>query len=147
MIAATTLVTLDQYHAQYENENGYEYWFGEVVRKPAPTWLHAILQAQLSELLYQLGYFSGSELALRVLPDWEPRPDVSASLELEQPYPTKPIAIAIEILSNDEVSRLFSKCRKYVKMGIPQVFVFDPEAHDAWEWSWETRQHGAYSGS
>lgn len=140
MPAATTLLTLDQYHAQYEHQHGYEYWFGEVIRKPVPTWLHAIFQAQLAELLYRLGYFSGSELALRIDPTWEPRPDVSASLELEQPYPTKPIDIAIEILSDDQADLLFEKCQHYAALGIPQIFVFDPKARKAWEWSRESLQ-------
>jgi hypothetical protein len=41
----------------YAHENGWEYWFGEAVRKPVPTWLHAILQGLLAELLYKGRFF------------------------------------------------------------------------------------------
>ena len=138
MSAATTLLMIEQYREQYAGEPGWEYWFGEAVRKPVPTWLHGILQVILSDLLYKAGHYSASELDLRIDPNWEPRPDVAGALELEQPYPTKPIDVAIEILSDDKMGQLFRKCRHYVRIGIPQIFVFDPEARDAWEWSRET---------
>ena len=76
MATATGRMTLEQFHELYDSENGYEYWFGKAVRKHRPTWTHAILQGQLVELLTRLGYFSGSELTLRVDSEWEPRPDV-----------------------------------------------------------------------
>ena len=138
MPAATTLLTIEQYREQYAGETGWEYWFGEAVRKPVPTWLHGVLQLLLGQLLREAGYYSASELDLRIDPNWEPRPDVAGALTLEQPYPTKPIDVAIEILSDDKMGPLFAKCRHYVRIGIPQIFVFDPVARDAWEWSRET---------
>lgn len=135
----TATLSLEQYRADYASESGYEYWFGEVIRKSMPTWLHAILQALLGDVFYRLGYFSGSELTLRVDPQWEPRPDVVAALELTEPYPTRPVDIVVEILSPDDtMAFVFKKCRQYVRIGIPQIFVFDPEARDAWEWSRKT---------
>ncbi|HZQ56313.1 MAG TPA: Uma2 family endonuclease [Bryobacteraceae bacterium] len=132
----TATLTLEQYHAEYAGESGYEYWFGEVIRKPMPSWLHAVLQALLGDVFYRLGYFSGSELTLRVDPHWEPCPDVAAALELAEPYPTRPVDIVAEILSPDDtMAFVFKKCRQYVRIGIPQIFVFDPETRDAWEWS------------
>lgn len=135
MTAAPTLLTIDQFRDRYADEDGYEYWFGEAIRKPMPTWLHCILQAQLAELLYRLGYFAGSELSLRIDPHWEPRPDVVGALEMEEPYPTKPVEIAIEILSDDRMTTLYAKCRHYATIGVKQVFVFDPQERIAWEWS------------
>ncbi|MGA8025810.1 MAG: Uma2 family endonuclease, partial [Bryobacteraceae bacterium] len=65
--------------------------------------------------------------------------DVSASLKIEQPYPTKPVDIVAEILSPDDaMTKVFDKCRNYARIGIPQIFVFDPESKTAWEWSRET---------
>jgi len=135
MAATNPLLTLEQYHAQYAHENGWEYWFGEAVRKPVPTWLHAILQALLCDLIYKAGYFSGSELDLHIDPNWEPRPDVAAALELEQPYPTRPIDIAIEVLSDDQMGMLLEKCGHYARIGIPQIFVFDPKGRRIWTWN------------
>jgi hypothetical protein len=34
--------------------------------------------------------------------------------------------------------RVFQKCRHYVRVGIKSLFIVDPEARDAWEWSLET---------
>ena len=138
MATATTLLTLEQFNAQYANKHGYEYWFGEAVQKAMPTWLHGLLQLILGEVFHKLGYISGSEIDLRIDPNWQPRPDVTAALEIEQPYPTKPVDIVVEVLSDDPMTKVFEKCRNYVRIGIPQIFVFDPESRTAWEWSRET---------
>lgn len=138
MAAATTLLTLEQFNAQYAGEHGYEYWFGEVVQKGMPTWLHGLLQLILGEFFHKLGYISGSEIDLRVDPNWQPRPDVMAALEIEQPYPTKPVDVVAEVLSDDPMTKVFEKCRNYARIGIPQIFVFDPESRTAWEWSRQT---------
>jgi Uma2 family endonuclease len=138
MAAATTLLTLQEFHEQYANEHGYEYWFGEAVQKGMPTWLHGALQLILGELFYRLGYATGSEIELRIDPNWQPRPDVIASLEVQRPYPTRPVDIVAEILSDDPMTRVYEKCRNYARIGIAQIFVFDPESRTAWEWSRET---------
>jgi Uma2 family endonuclease len=36
------------------------------------------------------------------------------------------------------MTRVYEKCRHYERIGIPQVFVFDPESKTAWEWSRQT---------
>ncbi|MGI9075604.1 MAG: Uma2 family endonuclease [Bryobacteraceae bacterium] len=138
MAAGTSVLTLEQFNAQYAHEHGYEYWFGEVVQKGIPTWLHGLLQVILGDLFYKLGYASGSEIDLRIDPNWQPRPDVTAALEIEQPYPTKPVDIVAEVLSDDPMTKVFEKCRNYARIGIPQIFVFDPESNAAWEWNRET---------
>jgi Uma2 family endonuclease len=132
----TTLISLEQYHERYSNEHGYEYWFGEVVRKPVPTWLHSILQALLAELFTKAGYIAGSELDLRIDRDWEPRPDVAATLKaITEPYPTKPIEVVAEVLSPDDTRpKIKEKCSLYDSIGIAQIFVFDPERKQAWQW-------------
>lgn len=138
MAVATAGLTLEEFNAQYGNEHGYEYWFGEVVRKGMPTWLHGLLQAILMDFFYKLGYASGSEIELRIDRNWRPRPDVTAALQIEQPYPTKPVDIVAEILSEDDsMTRVFEKCRNYARIGIPQIFLFDPESRMAWEWNRE----------
>ena len=74
--APQTLLTLEEFDARYGSEPGWEYWFGEAVRKPVPTWYHGVLQVVLANLLLEAGYFSGSEIDLKVDPRWQPRPDV-----------------------------------------------------------------------
>lgn len=136
-----TLLTLEEFHAFYGNEHGYEYWFGEAVRKGMPTSLHGIMQAILARLFHASGYKTASEVDLRIDPEWEPRPDVLVSPRpIEQPYPTSAGTLTvIEVLSPDDaMPRVFQKCRNYVRVGIKSLFLIDPENRDAWEWSLET---------
>lgn len=134
-MASTTSLTLQEYRARYSSQSGYEYWSGEVVRKSVPTWLHSILQVLLAEIITRAGYTAGSELELRIDPEWEPRPDVAASRHVEHPYPTRPVDIVAEVLSPDDSMHLVhAKCTRYSRIGILQIFVLDPEAKTAWEW-------------
>lgn len=141
-MAAATHISLEEFHARYANERGYEYWFGEVVQKSEPTWLHAILQSLLAEIFYEHGYFSGSELDLRTSRDFQSRPDVAASLELESTgYPTKPIDIVAEILSPDDPpAKVLEKCQHYAELGIRQIYVFDPIERTAQQWDQPNKQ-------
>ena len=134
MASTTVSLTLQEYHARYASQSGCEYRFGEVVQKSAPTWLHSILQVLLGEVFARAGYTAGSELELRIDPKWEPRPDVSASLHIEHPYPTRPVDIVAEVLSPDRMLQVLEKCELYERIGIPRIFVFDPESRKAWEW-------------
>lgn len=136
MAPVTTNLTVEQYRERYANTKGAEFWFGEVRFKSVPTWLHALLQGLLAQLFTQAGYASGSELELRIDPNWEPRPDVAASLLIEEPYPTKPIDIAAEILSpGDSLHDVEEKCLHYARIGIRQIFVLDPERKTIREWA------------
>ncbi|MBV8867210.1 MAG: Uma2 family endonuclease [Acidobacteriaceae bacterium] len=137
MATATTHISVEDFHARYANENGYEYWFGRVVRKSVPTWLHAILQSLLAEIFYEQGYYSGAELDLRISREFQPRPDVAASLELDSlGYTTKPIDIVAEILSPDDaIRKVLEKCQHYAELGIPQIYVFDPVERSTAQWN------------
>jgi Uma2 family endonuclease len=137
-MAATVLLTLEEFHARYANEHGYEYWFGKAVRKGLPTTPHGILQGILMLLLSRILYAAGSEIELRIDPDWEPRPDVLASrYRLPEPYPTKPDhLIVFEVLSPDDTPALVvSKCLNYERIGIQWIFVVNPIARTAEQWS------------
>src|SRR6185312_8269983 len=140
MATATNLLTLEEFRKRYAEEKPYyEYWFGEAVQKSVPTWLHSLLQQILGEMLTRAGYRSGPELELRIASDWQPKADVAAALEIEHPYPTKPVDVVAEILSpDDRMSRVFEKCRQYARIGITKIFVLDPESKSSWEWSRET---------
>ncbi len=58
-------------------------------------------------MLMALRFDAGQEITIKLDPAYEPIPDVIAAEGLiEEPYPTKPFEIAIEILSpEDPVSR------------------------------------------
>jgi Uma2 family endonuclease len=136
MATVAGLLTLAQFHEQYDSERGYEFWFGKVVRKPMPTWLHGALQIFLGELFFRLGYFTSSEVSLRIDPNWEPRPDIAASLSPpEGLYPTRPVDIAIEIPSKNQTPTVTEKCQHYARIGIPQILVFDLDSRIVSQWS------------
>ncbi len=137
MATTTHALTIEEFRAQYQDKKPrYEYWFGEVVQKPVPTFLHSILVKLLLTALDNAGYESAPELELRIDPDWQPKPDVAAVSFVEQPYPTKPIDVVVEVLSpTDSMSGVFEKCRQYDRIGIKAIFVFDAEHH--WAWVWE----------
>lgn len=141
-MASALRVSLEEFQTRYANEGPYEYWFGEVVEKSAPTWLHAILQSLLGEIFYEQGYFSGPELDLRISREFQPRPDVAASLELESTgYPTRPIDMVAEILSpDDNLARMQEKCRYYADLGIKRIYVFDPVDRWAAEWNRDSNE-------
>ena len=135
-------MSLEEYQARYANESGYEFWFGEVVRKGLPTWFHAVLQGLLTQILYENGYIAGSELDLRVSRNFQPKPDVAAALEIaREDYPTKPVDIVIEILSPDDaMATVMEKCAHYTGLGIAQIYVFDPVERWAAQWDKATKQ-------
>ena len=138
MAAGTQLLTLEEFRLRYANEKPYyEYWFGEAIQKAVPTTSHGLLQFILCELLKRAGYRAAPEVELRIDPDWQPKPDVLASLSpLERPYPTKPVELVMEVLSpTDAMSLVYDKCQNYQRIGIEQIFVLDPESRKGWEWS------------
>src|SRR5579875_1491528 len=112
MATVTRPLTLEEFRYRYAYEKPYyEYWFGEAVQKSVPTWLHAVLQQLLCELLRQAGYKSGPEVELRIVDDWQPKPDVIGVTSMETEYPEKPFEIVAEVLSPDDpMPRVFEKC-------------------------------------
>ena len=60
-----SLLTLEEFDRLYGAEAGWEYWFGEAVKKPVPTWSHGILQIVLANLLFESGYYAGAEIDLK----------------------------------------------------------------------------------
>lgn len=137
MATITQPLTLQQFRTCYADQKPYyEYWFGKAIQKSVPTWLHAVLQKLLCDVLQQAGYKSGPEVELRIDPDWQPKPDVIGATNIDEEYPTKPVEIVAEVLSpDDKMLQVYEKCRQYERIGIDQIFVFDPKSKMAWIWS------------
>ena len=140
----TGRLTLDEFRREYATrDRAYEFWYGEAVEKAVPTWLHAALQLLLGEVLRTAGFKAGSELELRVDPDWEPRPDlVGTRQSLPGPFPTDAaqIELVVEILSpDDRFVEVVRKCAEYQRIGIAQILVADPNLEIGYEWN---RQRG-----
>ncbi len=128
--------------AEFEKQYGqakpyYEFWFGEPVQKSMPTWMHGLLQRIVMELLSQADYKAASEVKLKIDLEFQPIPDVIATrTRIELPYPTKPLEIVIEILSEeDSMSRVLTKCRAYRSWGFQEVYVLDPGARIVFRWA------------
>lgn len=129
-------LSLEEFRTRYRDEKPYfEYWFGEAVQKTRPTWLHSVLQRIVGEALLRAGYKSGSEVELRIDPEWEPVPDVIGTLKPIKDYPTEPVEIVVEILSpDDKLMRVIQKCHHYERIGTERIFVMDPVDKLAWQW-------------
>jgi Uma2 family endonuclease len=133
----TGYLTLEEFDRLYSDEKPYyEYWDGQAIQKPMPTVLHSLLQLILINLLRETGLISGGEIRLKLSQTKQPLPDVIAGSRLQHPYPTKPFAVAIEILSpDDRMQRILRRCRFLSEQGIPYVYVFDPEDRTAQRWN------------
>ncbi len=135
MSAATSHLSLEEFHRLYDGVKPYrEYWFGEAVPKPLANSLHGAVQLVLMLLLRTRGWQALPEVTLKLVANAEPIPDVVASREkIEQPYPTKPFELCIEIRSpQDSLKKLFSKGKYYLEWGVRNVWIIDPEARTAW---------------
>ncbi len=54
--------------------------------------------------------------------------------QLQQPYPSKPIYLCIEVLSpGDRFSETEAKCEAYHAWGVSYCWIIDPEKRLAWE--------------
>ncbi len=138
MPAVSQTLTLREFEAQFSHQKPYyEFWYGEAIQKAMPTWIHGLLQRILMDLLVQAGYKAGSEVKLKIDPDFQPVPDLIATLGyIEQPYPTSAVEIVVEILSDDDsMSRILAKCRTYQSWGFQQIYVVDPAARLVFRWS------------
>jgi Uma2 family endonuclease len=142
MNAVAEKLTLEQFRATYaESKPYYELLDGEAFQKAVPTKPHSYLQLVLCYILRELGYKAGPELTLAMSEKWEPVPDVCGLLgpSNREPYPTRPIPVAIEILSpDDRFTRVIKKCRLYAEWGIADILVFDPIGREAWFWDKST---------
>lgn len=63
-------------------------------------------------------------------------PDVAVQSKdhIQDPYPTDPIHLCIEILSPEDCfSTVVAKAEEYHVWGVPTVWIIDPDQRTAWE--------------
>lgn len=142
-MAVKTRMTLDEFLALPETEPASEFAHGEVTRKPMPNYLHSLLQAALVVVFSE--YFKRARVDGVVLPELrhanrdEERaflPDIAVRVGAKA-HPDWESArgtlddmpdIAIEILSpDDRPGRVADKLAFYLRMGVPLVWLVDPE--------------------
>ena len=149
--ANTTLVPLEEYSGKSYDPNC-EYIDGVLRPKPMPTYRHGKMQLRSSTLINGLnaGYEAVPEQTLRLSETRWLIPDVAVQrlTEIQQPYPTKPIHLCVEILSpEDRFSEVIAKCEQYQAWGVKYCWIIDPEAQRAWEFEGGNRLHEIPAGS
>ena len=112
-----------------------EFIDGVLREKPAPTKLHALIEFLLVTILRRQGVEALAELTVRLSKTRFLVPDVIAAPSIQDPYPTEPVTLCVEILSpEDRLSAAFAKCEEYRLWGVPYCWVIDPVKQTAWEY-------------
>jgi Uma2 family endonuclease len=113
----------------------FEYLDGVLRQKSTPTKPHVKAQHVMVVLLRRQGLDAFGELLVRLSPTKFLVPDVVAADHLEDPCPTEPVTLCVEILSpGDRVGAAFAKCDEYHAWGVPYCWVLDPVKQTAWEY-------------
>ena len=130
----STLVSVEEYLRRTEKPNC-EYEDGVLYPKPMATTLHSLTQSKSVLLLARQGALALPELTVPVTQKRFLVPDVTVVRRIEQPYPTEPALLCIEILSPEQgLGEMLAKCEKYHAWGVPYCWVIDPEKPTAWEY-------------
>ena len=113
---------------------------GVVIPKAMGTWKHGWLQLRIADLIRSAfpHYEPVPELTVRINATQFLVPDlvVQRRDQRQDPYPTSPVHLCVEILSpEDRVKEVFSKCQTYHDWGTPYAWVLDPVARRAWQCS------------
>ena len=112
-----------------------EYIDGVLRQKSTPTKLHALVQFLLVTLVRKQGWEALAEVTVRLSASKFLVPDVIVDEQIEDPYPTRPVTLCVEILSpEDRLSAAFAKCEEYHAWGVPYCWVIDPLKQTAWEY-------------
>lgn len=115
-----------------------DYVDGQIEERNVGEWEHADLQLTIGTYLRVQYKASGirvvTELRIRVKPTRFRIPDLVVYLEHPgERVPSKPPFLCIEILSpEDRMSRIEARINDYLAMGVPYVWMLDPETRQAY---------------
>src|SRR6266516_2252854 len=113
MSSATSSMPVEEY-LNSSFKPACEYIDGVLRQKSMPTKLHALIQFLLVTLIRRQGFEALAEVTVRVSATKFLIPDVIADTRIEEPYPTQPVTLCVEILSpEDRLSAAFAKCEEY----------------------------------
>jgi Uma2 family endonuclease len=136
-MAARTLISVEEYLATSYRPDC-DYVDGEVVERNLGTRDHGWLQAAITAYFFnrrrQWNITVITELRVRVKPTRFRIPDVCVILgDTDEQVLTRPPFICIEVLSpKDRMSRVEQRIADYLEMGVPCVWVLDPETRQAY---------------
>src|ERR1051326_6458390 len=135
-MSARTLISVEDYLATaYEPDC--DFVDGHNEERNVGEWDHSKLQLKAGA--YLLAHYGNSgievatELRIRVQPTRVRIPDICVfRTDPNERVPTKPPVLCIEILSpEDRMSRVEVRINDYLAMGVPYVWVLDPETRQA----------------
>lgn len=133
-MSTVALVSVEEYLRRTEKPYC-EYIDGVLYPKAMPTKLHAKMQKLIMSLLEAQGVEVLAEVTVRLSPTKFLIPDVVAARIIQDPYPTEPVLLCIEILSpDDRLGAMLAKCEQHHDWGVPYCWVIDPEKRVAWEY-------------
>jgi Uma2 family endonuclease len=135
MSATRALISVEQYlRTSYRPDR--DYVDGEVVERNVGEPDHSWLQGQIVGhfLRRYKGIFVFPELRVQVKPTRYRIPDICVFLEFpNERIPSKPPFLCIEILSpEDRMQRVQARINGYFEMGVPYVWILDPQTKRAY---------------
>jgi Uma2 family endonuclease len=132
-----TAISVDEYLATSFSPDC-DYVDGHVEERNLGERSHGRLQALIAAYIIarqrEWGGYAMTEVRIRVKADRVRIPDVCVTLgDPGEEVLTKPPFICIEILSpEDRMSRMRDRIQDYLEMGVPYVFVLDPQTKRAY---------------
>src|SRR5580704_15393974 len=136
-MATRTLISVEQYLATSYRPDC-DYVDGEVVERNLGEWDHSSLQSRILVYLWNHYHNQGircvTEQRVQVNKTRFRIPDVCVVLaEPGEQILTRPPFICIEVLSpEDRMGRVRQRIADYFEMGVPYVWVLDPETKQAY---------------
>jgi len=136
-MAGQGLVSVEEYLRRTEKPNC-DYVDGVLYQKAWANRKHGSIQARTGGLIMRdyPGFEADCELTVRIRPAKYLVPDLAIQdlSHIQDPYPTEPVHLCIEILSpEDRFSAIIAKCEDYHDWGVETVWIIDPEDPRAWE--------------
>ena len=135
-MSTRTLISVEEYlRSSYEPDC--DFVDGEIEERNVGEWDHSRLQGKILAFLMAriepAGMLAAPELRIRVAPNRFRVPDISIFLRNPgERVPSKPPFLCIEILSpEDRMSRVEIRINDFLAMGVPYVWVLDPETKQA----------------
>jgi Uma2 family endonuclease len=137
MAQTAAVIPVEEYLA-HETKPASEYEDGVVRQKPMPMRKHGLLQQRIGQLIDAAApsLECASEVTVQVRPGKFMVPDLIVQRRdaIQDPYPTEPVHLCIEVLSpTDRTSEAFAKCEEYHSWGVTFTWIVDPENRRAWQ--------------
>jgi Uma2 family endonuclease len=138
MLAEAALVSVEEY-LRTDYKPACDYIDGVLRQKSMPTYRHSRAQSRTLSLINRqdIGFEGVAELTCRVREGKYLVPDVGVQRvsEIQDPYPTAPIHLCIEVLSpGDRFSDTVATCGEYHAWGVQYCWIVDPDNKQCWEY-------------